>query len=134
MSELPSSFPELEVTISRQDLVRYAGAANDYLPQHWDQAIMQAQGFPDVIVHGWLGFAVLARAASQVFTPDRWILSGYSVRYRHPIYPGGICCGGDIRQVDSGRFEVSGWIRNSAGVIVTTAALAFVPKDGQTSV
>jgi acyl dehydratase len=134
MPNLPSSLPDLETEISRLDLVRYAGAANDYLPQHWDQAMMRSQGFPDVVVHGWLGFAILIRAATQVFAPDRWTLCAYSVRYHHAIYPGEICCGGDIRQSDSGRFEVSGWTRNSAGVTVTTASMIFMPRACQTIV
>jgi hydroxyacyl-ACP dehydratase HTD2-like protein with hotdog domain len=120
--------PELAIAITRQDLVRYAGAANDYLPQHWDQAMMQSQGFADVVVHGWLGFAHLVRAATQVFTPDRWTLADYSVRYRQTIYPGEVRCGGDVISSDNERCQVSGWIKDASGNVVTTAEMLFVAR------
>lgn len=119
------ALPELVVDITRQDLVRYAGAANDFLPQHWDQALMRGQGFDDVVVHGWLGAAHLCRAATDVFSPDRWLLTCYSVRYRQPLYPGAATCGGTLVASENGKLEVSGWIRDASGAIVTTASLHF---------
>lgn len=128
MTDVVNSLPELTVSISRQDLVRYAGAANDYLPQHWDQAMMQGQGFADVLVHGWLGFAHLIRAATLHFTPDRWTLASYAVRYRQALYPGDIVCGGDIENTEADRCTVHGRIRNPAGDIATTADLVFTRR------
>lgn len=128
VADLANALPELRVSISRQDLVRYAGAANDYLPQHWDQAMMQGQGFADVVVHGWLGFAHLIRAATLHFTPELWTLVNYAVRYRQTLYPGDIVCGGDIKQSNADHYTVDGWIRNPAGDIVTTAELAFARR------
>lgn len=119
---------ELRFEITRQDLVRYAGAANDYLPQHWDRPTMQDQGFADVVVHGWLGCAHLVRAASQLFLPDRWNLARYAVRYREPLYPGEICCGGTVIAAAAHCCEVSGWIKNAGGNTVTTAEFTFVAR------
>lgn len=117
--------PELVVTIERQDLIRYAGAANDYLPQHWDQATMREQGFADVVVHGWLGLAHLVRTATQVLVPGRWVLTNTAVRYLQAIYPGDITCGGTVHALEGGRREVSGWIKIPDGRIATTAELIF---------
>ena len=57
--------PTLEVEIDRADLIRYAGAADDYVRQHWDHPFMIASGYPDVVVHGWLTFAHMCRAATN---------------------------------------------------------------------
>jgi acyl dehydratase len=125
-----SELPELIVTITRQDLVRYAGAANDYLPQHWDQQLMRGQAFPDVVVHGWLGGAHLCRAATDVLSPDRWKLARYAVRYRRPVHPGEVRCGGTVTTSEDGAKQVSGWITDDKGSIVTTAQLEFVARTG----
>ncbi|WP_296675960.1 MaoC/PaaZ C-terminal domain-containing protein [Novosphingobium sp.] len=122
--------PELALIITRQDLVRYAGAANDYLPQHWDQAMMQGQGFADVVVHGWLGCAHLLRAATLHFTPGAWDMTEYSVRYRQPLSPGPIVCGGTIMAIDAQRSTVDGWIKDASGAVVTTAEMTFVRRSG----
>jgi hydroxyacyl-ACP dehydratase HTD2-like protein with hotdog domain len=122
-------FPDLVVSITRQDLIRYAGAANDYLPQHWDQAMMQGQGFPDVVVHGWLGFAHVVRAATAVLTPDKWDLVKYAVRYRQTIFPGEIRCGGQYLLNAAGQCEAKAWIRTDQGEAVTTATLLFVRSE-----
>lgn len=116
---------ELALTITRQDLVRYAGAANDYLPQHWDQELMRGQGFPDVVVHGWLGCAHLIRMAAAELTPDRWRLARYAVRYRQPLFPGEVRCGGTVMACDTDGCEIEGWIRDAAGATVTTATMRF---------
>lgn len=120
------ALPEMRCNITRQDLVRYAGAANDYLPQHWDQAMMQDQGFADVLVHGWLGAAHLARLITSALTPESWTLNRYSVRYRKPLYPGAICCGGTIINLQDNGIEIDGWIKNSTGETVTTARFWLV--------
>lgn len=125
-----SRLPACEVTITRQDLVRYAGAANDYLPQHWDQAMMQDQGFPDVVVHGWLGAAHLLRAVGQALPPDEWSLSGYSVRYRRPLYPGTVTCQGEVMAAESGNLRVVAQIIDSDSNVVTTAELVYVARSG----
>jgi hydroxyacyl-ACP dehydratase HTD2-like protein with hotdog domain len=127
----PAQLPELVAAITRQDLVRYAGAANDYLPQHWDQAMMQGQGFADVVVHGWLGCAHLLRAATATLTPDRWWLARYSVRYLQTLYPGEVRFGGDILGSGAGECTVNGWIKDAAGNLVTTAQLIFTDRLGQ---
>ena len=120
--------PELVLNITHGDLIRYAGGANDYLPQHWDRDRMRGDGFPDVVVHGWLGCAHLCRAATAVFTPDCWVLGRYAVRYRAPLYPGEARCGGAVAALHEGEYEVSGWIKDASGNTVTTATLWYTAR------
>ncbi len=124
------NLPELLVEITHRDLIRYAGAANDYLPQHWDRDMMRGDGFADVVVHGWLGCAHLCRAATAVFAPDRWVLDRYAVRYRRPLHPGPVVCGGRLVACDGETREVSGWIRDAGGATVTTASMWFAARTG----
>lgn len=132
--DIGSPLPVLEVSIWREDLVRYAGAANDYLPQHWDQAMMQEQGFPDVVVHGWLGAAHLLRAAGQALPPDEWFLSDYSVRYRRPLYPGTVTCHGEVIAAEPGKLRVEAQILDSESNVVTTAELVYRARCGTNAV
>lgn len=40
------------ITVSRQDLVKYAGASGDFNPIHWNEAFATGVGLPGVIAHG----------------------------------------------------------------------------------
>jgi len=68
--ETGEALPVLQTDITREDLVRYAGGADDYVRQHWDHPFMIESGFPDVIVHGWLTFAHMCRAVEAWLTPE----------------------------------------------------------------
>src|SRR5690606_23689465 len=57
--------PPLDVVATRETLVRYAGASDDYAYQHWDRHRMIELGFEDVVVHGWLTFAYMTRAVTD---------------------------------------------------------------------
>ena len=48
--------------LGRVALALYAGASNDHNPLHLDPAAARAVGLPDVIAHGMLGMAQVARA------------------------------------------------------------------------
>ncbi len=116
---------ELVLAISRSDLIRYCGAANDLVPLHWDQDMVRAAGYPDVVVNGWLGCAHLCRAATRVLTPDRWLLARYAVRYRQPLFPGEVRCGGTVARADTEQVVVDAWLRDGSGRVVTTGQLEF---------
>ena len=47
---------------SRADLIRYAGATNDFNPIHWDQIAARSAGLPGIVSHGLLGSAWLLQA------------------------------------------------------------------------
>jgi len=49
-------------TITRADLVRYAGASGDFNPIHWSDRVATGVGLPGVIAHGMYTLALVARA------------------------------------------------------------------------
>jgi acyl dehydratase len=54
--------PEQSYTVTRADLVRYAGASGDFNPIHWSDRIATSVGLPGVIAHGMYTMALAARA------------------------------------------------------------------------
>lgn len=113
--------PTLEIDITRADLIRYAGAADDYVPQHWDHPFMLASGFPDVIVHGWLTFSHMCRAVTDHLCLPQWQMAGFAVRYLRPTFPGVLVCGGHINSIESGVCSLSLWAKDAEGAVTTVA-------------
>lgn len=56
------SLPEQTYTVTRGDLVRYAGASGDFNPIHWSDRVAGSVGLPGVIAHGMFTLALAARA------------------------------------------------------------------------
>ncbi len=54
--------PEQRYTVTRADLVRYAGASGDFNPIHWSDRVATSVGLPGVIAHGMYTLALAARA------------------------------------------------------------------------
>ena len=54
--------PEQTYTVTRADLVRYAGASGDFNPIHWSDRVASSVGLPGVIAHGMYTLALTARA------------------------------------------------------------------------
>ena len=54
--------PEQTYTVTRADLVRYAGASGDRNPIHWSDRVATSVGLPGVIAHGMFTLALAARA------------------------------------------------------------------------
>ncbi|NUS50355.1 MAG: dehydratase, partial [Nocardioidaceae bacterium] len=54
--------PEQTYTVTRADLVRYAGASGDFNPIHWSDRVATSVGLPGVIAHGMYTLALSARA------------------------------------------------------------------------
>ncbi|HVK25793.1 MAG TPA: MaoC/PaaZ C-terminal domain-containing protein [Actinokineospora sp.] len=81
MTSVGDELPVIEVTITREDLVRYAGAALDFNPIHWNERFAREVGLPDVIAHGMLTMAIAGRVATDwggdVIT--------YSARFTRPV-------------------------------------------------
>ena len=53
---------EQSYTVTRADLVRYAGASGDFNPIHWSDRVAGSVGLPGVIAHGMYTMALAARA------------------------------------------------------------------------
>jgi acyl dehydratase len=78
---------ERTVQISRDNLVRYAGASGDFNAIHYRDDIATSVGLPGVLAHGMLtmGFAVQP-VADWVGDPGR--ITGYQVRFTRPVLVG----------------------------------------------
>ena len=88
--------PPLEREIDTQQLVRFAGAANDYAPPHWDHLYMVERGFEGVIVHGWLTASVMLQVVTRWLPAESLDIKRYSVRYLQPSRPGRATYGGRV--------------------------------------
>jgi acyl dehydratase len=76
--------PALTVQVTRQDLVRYAGAALDFNPIHWNEPFAKEVGLPDVIAHGMLTMAFAGRVITDWTGSPAGILE-YYVRFTRPV-------------------------------------------------
>ena len=59
--------PTRTFSITRADLVRYAGASGDFNPIHWSERVATSVGLPGVIAHGMLTLGLTAQAV------DEWV-------------------------------------------------------------
>ena len=73
--------------VTTQQLVRYAGASDDYNRIHYDQPYAVEVGLGGVIAHGMLTMAFMGRAASMVVGP-RGRVKRLSARFTSPVRPG----------------------------------------------
>lgn len=73
-----------QFTVTRADLVRYAGASGDFNPIHWSDRVATSVGLPGVIAHGMLTLALAARAVEEwAGGPDRIVEFG--AKFTKPV-------------------------------------------------
>ena len=73
------------VEITRDSLVRYAGASGDFNPIHYRDDVAQSVGLDGVLAHGMLTMG-LAVAPVTAWLGDRGFVSSYQVRFTKPVY------------------------------------------------
>lgn len=76
--------PPLTVRVTRDRLVRYAGASGDFNPIHWSPRVAAAAGLPDVIAHGMLTMAVAGRVVTD-WIGDPGAIREFGVRFTRPV-------------------------------------------------
>ena len=76
--------PPLTVTVTRADLVRYAGASLDFNVIHWNERAAREVGLPNVIAHGMLTMALAGRLVTD-WAGDPGALVGYSTKFTRPV-------------------------------------------------
>ena len=76
--------PPLEVRVRRADLVRYAGAALDFNPIHWNEKVAGEVGLPGVIAHGMLTMALAGRLVTN-WLDDPGAIVEYGARFIRPV-------------------------------------------------
>ena len=74
----------LTVRLTREQLVRYAGAAGDFNPIHYSDHFATALGLPGVIAHGMLTMGAALRVVTDwVGDPTR--ITSYAARFTRPV-------------------------------------------------
>lgn len=127
-----------QFTVTRADLVRYAGASGDFNPIHWSDRVATAVGLPGVIAHGMFTMALAGRAVEDwAGGTDRVV--EYSVRFSRPVVVPDDDAGvtvevsGEVKEVtDEGltRIDIT---CTSQGEKVLGMARALVRRDGSPS-
>jgi acyl dehydratase len=79
-----TELPEQVFSVTRADLVRYAGASGDFNPIHWNQRVATDVGLPDVIAHGMFTMALAARVVTA-WVGDPGAVVDYQVRFSRPV-------------------------------------------------
>ncbi|EMD29182.1 MaoC family dehydratase [Amycolatopsis azurea] len=74
----------LTVEVTREQLVRYAGASLDFNPIHWNEAFAKEVGLPDVIAHGMFTMALGSRLVTD-WLGDPGRLVDYFARFTRPV-------------------------------------------------
>jgi len=132
-SEDAEPLPVLTRIPTTGTLVRYAAAADDYAPLHFDHEYALSRGYDGVIVHGFLKAGYLATLVEDWAGPDAFVRR-FRAEYRGPDYPDDpIHCSGRVVR----RFELGGhpaaelelWTARDDGS-VTTRGSATVQFPG----
>lgn len=79
-----TQLPTQTFAISRETLIRYAGASGDFNPIHWNETFARSVGLPDVIAHGMLTMAESIRVVTD-WTGDPGAVVEYGVRFTRPV-------------------------------------------------
>jgi acyl dehydratase len=79
-----AELPPLSVTLSRTDVVRYAGASGDFNPIHWSDRVAEQVGLPGVVAHGMLTMAFAGRLVTG-WLGDPGAIRSFGVRFTRPV-------------------------------------------------
>ncbi len=82
--EVGTELPARSFTVTRADLIRYAGASGDFNVIHWNHRVALEVGLPDVIAHGMFTMASAARALTD-WLGDPGAVLEYGVRFTRPV-------------------------------------------------
>jgi acyl dehydratase len=72
------------VHLSRESLVRYAGASGDFNPIHYSDEVAARVGLPGVLAHGMLTMG-LAGSTIIPWLGDAGRITDYGVRFTRPV-------------------------------------------------
>ena len=75
---------EQNFEITRDSLVRYAGASGDFNPIHYRDDVAQAVGLPGVLAHGMLTMGIAIQPVIQ-WLGDAAKVVDYGVRFTKPV-------------------------------------------------
>lgn len=75
---------ERELTLTRDRLVRYAGASGDFNPIHYRDDVAQSVGLPGVLAHGMLTMGAASSVVAEWLGGAGWIKDHQS-RFTRPV-------------------------------------------------
>ncbi|MCK2024458.1 acyl dehydratase [Microbacterium sp. kSW2-24] len=75
---------ERTVHLTRESLVRYAGASGDFNPIHYRDDVAVSVGLPGVLAHGMLTMGIASSVVVAALDPQTRILD-YGVRFTKPV-------------------------------------------------
>jgi acyl dehydratase len=81
--ELGAIVAERVVEITRDTLVRYAGASGDFNPIHYNDVVATSVGLPGVIAHGMLTMGAAASVVEEWAGPGN--VADFQTRFSRPI-------------------------------------------------
>lgn len=134
-AEVGTPLPPLTVHVTRETLVRYAGASGDFNPIHYSDHAATALGLPGVIAHGMLTMGLAARVVTDWAGPGARLVS-YGVRFTRPVpvpddgVGARLEVAGSVTAVDAETVTVT-LDATCAGVKVLGAAKVVVLAEGQ---
>ncbi len=78
------TLPPLTYTVTRKQLVKYAGASGDFNAIHWNARVAREVGLPDVIAHGMFTMASAGRIVTD-WIGDPGLVTQFEVRFTRPV-------------------------------------------------
>lgn len=71
--------------LTRDTLVRYAGASGDFNPIHYRDDVAQSVGLPGVLAHGMLTMGLAVQPVVDWLGGDSGRIADYQVRFTRPV-------------------------------------------------
>lgn len=75
---------EATYSLTRESLVRYAGASGDFNPIHYRDDVAQGVGLPGVLAHGMLTMGVAVQPVVE-WCGSECMVQSYQVRFTKPV-------------------------------------------------
>ena len=82
--EIGQTVGSLEFLLTRDSLVRYAGASGDFNPIHYRDDVAASVGLPGVLAHGMLTMGAAVQVAVN-WIGDSGRIADYQVRFTKPV-------------------------------------------------
>ena len=80
----------LEWAVAREDIRRFAALSGDCNPLHVDPDFARAQGFPDVVAHGFLLGAKVSALVGMLLPGRDCLILETNMAYPRPVHPGDV--------------------------------------------
>jgi acyl dehydratase len=114
--------PVLTHTLTRTDLVKYAGASGDFNPMHHDEVAAKGAGQPSVFGHGMFSMGILGTALTDYVGVGN--VQRYQVRFARQTWPD---------EVLSTKIVVTGK-REEGGATLIDMSVTLSNADGENKV